>query len=163
MEKMTARAESATVETQQSDAAHGGFAGRLRVADKLAAELSLVADELEAVADDFERQAASIDAGMTCLLDLIEQDPTQAKYLGSFPDVLQKFATTIRQTIKNQADFAVVVSALGRFSKRLRVSSKRIADATNRFTRAMERAEIWNSRLRKIIGREENPASGEKG
>ena len=96
MQKMTALAESATADLHTSDAAKGGFAGRLRIANRMATQLSPIADEFEEVADGFEQQIASIDAGMSCLLDLIEENPAQLKEMGAFPEILQTLVTNIR-------------------------------------------------------------------
>jgi hypothetical protein len=153
MQKMTILAENATADVHQNDAAQGGFAGRLRVANKMAAQLSPVADEFEAVADGYEKQVASIDAGMTCLLDLIEQDPAQLKDTGSFPQLVQTFVSSVRQANKMQSEFATAVSSTGKFSKPMRITTRRIADATKRITKAFEHAEVWNARLEQIAAR----------
>src|SRR5882724_30518 len=145
VQKMTTLAENATADVHQNDAAQGGFAGRLRVANKMAAQLSPVADEFEAVADGYEKQVASIDAGMTCLLDLVEQDPAQLKDTGSFPQLVQTFVSSVRQANKMQSEFATAVSSTGKFSKPMRITTRRIADATKRITRAFEHAEVWNA------------------
>jgi hypothetical protein len=150
MQKMTALAESATADLHTSDAAKGGFAGRLRIANRMATQLSPIADEFEEVADGFEQQIASIDAGMSCLLDLIEENPAQLKEMGAFPEILQTLVTNIRTANKSQAEFAAAVSNSGKFSRPMRVSSRRIADATKRSAKALEHAEVWSSRLQQI-------------
>ena len=88
---------------------------------------------------------------MSCLLDLIEENPAQLKEMGEFPDVLQTLVTKVRATNETQAAFATAVSNIGKFSRPMRVSSRRIADAIRRSARALEHAEVWNSRLQQIV------------
>jgi hypothetical protein len=150
MQEMTSLANNAISDVRRNDSVSGGFAGRLRVANKLAAQLSPIADEFESVADGFEKQVTSIDAGMTCLLDAIEHDPTQLKEAGSFPELVRTFVSSVRQANKMQSSFAVAVSDTGKFSKPMRVVTRRIADATRRAAATLAHIEVWDARLDRI-------------
>jgi hypothetical protein len=153
MGTMTALTQAATEEIHKSDAAKQGFAGRLRVANKLATALSPVADDLENLAQAYEDRLASIHAGMNCLLTLVEENPSQLATMEEFPKSLQTFVASVRQANKMQTDFASKVIGSGKFSKPLRVSTRRIADATRRVAKALALAEVWNSRMQQIIDR----------
>lgn len=153
MERMTALTQEATAEIHRSDAAKQGFAGRLRVANKLAAELSPVADEFEGLAEAFEDRLASIDSGMACLLDLLDENPSELAEAPDFPDQILSFVTSVRQANEMQASFASTIAGSGRFSKPLRISTRRIADATRRVAKALALAEVWNARLQQIVAR----------
>ena len=96
MEMMGALATTATADVHKSDAMKAGFAGRLTIANRLAGQLSPIADELETIAEGFEKRVASIDSGMTCLLDLVEQDPSQAKDMEEFAGSLRRLSRTSR-------------------------------------------------------------------
>jgi methyl-accepting chemotaxis protein len=153
MERMTELTQQATAELHQSDAAKRGFAGRLTLANKLAGHLSPVADELEEIATAYEDRVGRIDAGMTCLFESIEENPSQLKDMGTFPQSISTFASTIRQTNEQQAGFVSAMLAAGRFSKPLRIATRRIADATKRCSSALALAEVWSSRLEQLIDR----------
>jgi hypothetical protein len=155
MKEMTALAESGVAEARKDDVVRAGFAGRLRLANKMAAQLSPIADELEAVADGFEKQVARIDSGMTCLLDLVEQDPSQLKDMGLFADTIRELVSNVHQASEAQKGLTASLAGQGKFSKPMRISTRRIVDATRRGTKALERAEVWNARLQQIIRRTE--------
>src|SRR5262249_35134568 len=146
MERMTGLVRIATGELQASDAKKAGFAGRLRVANHLASELSPVADELESVAEGCDRHIARIDAGMECLLDLIEQDPAQLKEISAFREVIGTLAARARETNAIQIRWATTIRSSGKFAKSLRITTRRMADAAARVTRVLERTETWEAR-----------------
>lgn len=151
METMGALATAATADVQKSDSMKAGFAGRLTIANKLAKELSPIADELETIAEGYETRLSSVDNGMTCLLDLVEQDPNQAKEMEEFAAVLQGFVESVRQVSGHLSSFVAALAIPGKFSKSMRVSSRRIAGATERMIRALAKAEIWNARLQRLV------------
>ena len=151
MQKMTALAEGGTAEVLRSDAAKSGFAGRLKVANKMAAELLPIADELEAVAEGYEDQVTRIDAGMTCLLDWIEQDPSQLGQMDQFPAMIKEFVTAVHSANEAQTGLAESLTGPGKFSKTMRISTRRIVDATRRAAKALERADVWDARLQRIV------------
>lgn len=153
MEKMAALTREATEEIHKSDSAKHGFAGRLRVANKLATALSPIADDLENLARAYEDRLASIDAGMNCLLNLIDENPSQLGDMQDFPKHLQTFVNGVRQANEMQTDFASKVVGSGKFSKPLRISTRRIAEATRRVAKALALAEVWNSRMQQVIDR----------
>jgi hypothetical protein len=144
-------ATAATADIQKSDSMKAGFAGRLTIANKLAKDLSPIADELEAVAEGYETRLSSVDNGMTCLLDLVEQDSNQAKEMAEFASVLQGFVENVRQVSGHLSNFVASLSIPGKFSKSMRVSSRRIGGATERMIRALAKAEIWNARLQRLV------------
>jgi hypothetical protein len=155
---MAAAAEAATAEVRRNDVAKLGFAGRLRVANQLADTLSPIADEFEELAQAYEGKLASIDAGMSCLLDMIEENPSELAEAKDFPHQIGAFVRTMRDVNKKQADFASTIVGGGRFSKPLRIVTRRIADATRRVAKALALAEVWDSRLRQLAERT-TPAS----
>ena len=119
------------------------------------------ADDLEAVAESYEDQVARIDAGMTCLLDWIEQDPSQLNQMDQFPEMIRQFVTAVRYANEAQIGLAESLVGPGKFSKTMRISTRRIADATRRAAKALERAEVWNARLQRIVEQApQNVASG---
>ena len=152
MTKMTALAEEGTAEARRADAAKSGFAGRLVLANKMAAQLSPIADDLEAVAESYEDQVARVDAGMTCLLDWLEQQhPSQLGQMDQFPEMIRQFVAAVRYANEAQIGLAESLAGPGKFSKTMRIATRRIADATRRAAKALERAEVWNARLQRII------------
>jgi hypothetical protein len=153
MTEMAALAERGTAELQKDEVVKAGFAGRLVLANRMAAELSPIADEFEVVAEGFERQVARIDAGMTCLTDMVDQDPSQREGIAGFADTIKEFVTNVRYANEAQGGLAAALSGSGKFSKPMRVATRRIVDATRRVTKALERAEVWNARLQQIVGR----------
>jgi hypothetical protein len=151
MGRVGALASGATSDVQKSDAAKGGFAGRLRIANGFAASLLPIADEFEAIAEKFEARISSIDAGMVCLLDLVEQHPNQVSQMAEFGRTLQAFVDGVRGLRVNQTHFATSFAIPAKFSKPMRVSTRRIVEATGRIVQALGRAEIWNARLQRLV------------
>ena len=154
MMKMTALAEKGTAEARSEEAAKAGFAGRLELANKMAVDLSPIADELETLAEGYERQVARIDAGMICLTDLVDQDPSQREGITTFAETIKGFVSNVRYAIDAQSGLAASLSGPGKFSKAMRVSTRRVVDATRRVVKALERAEVWNARLQQVVSRE---------
>ena len=153
MIKMSALAETGTAEARSEEAAKAGFAGRLELANKMAVDLSPIADELETLAEGYEKQVAKIDAGMTCLTDLVDQDPSQREGITAFAETIKEFVSNVRYANEAQSGLAASLSGPGRFSKAMRVSTRRIVDATRRVVKALERAEVWNARLQQVVNR----------
>jgi hypothetical protein len=159
MLRMATLTETATEEVRRSDTAKLGFVGRLGVANRLAETLSPVADEFEEIAKKYEERLASIDAGMTCLLDMVEENPSELAEAKDFPEQIGAFVATVRDVNERQASFASTIMGSGKFSKPLRIVTRRIADATRRVAKALALAEVWNSRLQQIVQRAASPDS----
>ena len=151
--KMTALAEKGTAEARSAEVAKAGFAGRLELANRMAVDLTPIADELEALAEGYEKQVARIDAGMICLADLVDQDPSQREGITEFANIIKDFVGQVSYANEAQSGLATSLLVPGKFSKAMRVSTRRIADATRRAAKALERAEVWNARLQQIIRR----------
>jgi hypothetical protein len=160
MMRIAALTQDATAEVHQGDAANKGFAGRLMLANKLAGQLASVADDLEEIATAYEDRVSRIDAGMTCLLDSVDEDPSQLKDMGTFAQSIKTFVLAIREADAKQAEFVSAMIAAGRFSKPLRIATRRIADATKRCSNVLALAEVWNARLEQLIDRLDRGVEG---
>ena len=114
MTAMGALATEATADIHRSDSMKAGFAGRLKIANKLAGDLAPIADDLESVAEGFEQSLTRVDSGMACLLDLVEQDPDQAKELQDFATVPGTFVDNVRQASGQLRSFVGSLSVPGR-------------------------------------------------
>lgn len=151
MERMGELATTATADVQRSDSMKAGFAGRLTVANKLAKDLSPIADELETIADGYEKRVTSVDSGMTCLLDIVEQDPSQAKEMEQFAQAVRLFVENVRRVSSQLSAFVATLSLPGKFSKSMRISVRRIAGSTDRVIKALSKSEVWNARLHRLV------------
>ena len=81
--EMNAVTGTASEDVTASDARGGGMAGRLLVANRLAASLTRLCDRLDAIVETYSEQMQSADVGMSALIEIIENDPTdrQVNYL----------------------------------------------------------------------------------
>jgi hypothetical protein len=150
MEQLAALAVASTAETHRSDAAKAGFAGRLRIANKMASDLVPIADQFEETATGFEDRISRVDLGMACLLDIFENDPAQFADSGEFPSQIENLVEAVRITNERQLELANSIANVGKFSKPLRISTRRIADTARRIAKSLATAEIWNARLKRI-------------
>jgi hypothetical protein len=87
---------------------------------------------------------------MTCLLDTLEENPSQFKDMAEFARQIRGFVVIIRDSNEKQAKFLSSMLAVGKFSKAMRISTRRIADAIKRCSNALAVAEVWDARFEQL-------------
>jgi hypothetical protein len=151
--RVAAAADSSTLEIQQSDANNGGFAGRLLVANRLAGAMASAADEFEAIAGKFEERTQVVSAGINCLIEAIDADPSALFGLRPFRLAAKEFMEVARSVVSTQGTLAATFKKAGKASRPLRAASKRIVGATRRIGHGLMASENWVSRLDELYRR----------
>ena len=131
----------------ESDARKGGFAGRLQVARRLAADLDNPATELEASALDYAERVTKFDAMVQYLLDRVESGEGEASDIQEFAESLITLVDAAEgsdEGIRNMIGGTRTVRGIARD---LVPVSKRIEASLNRFLTGTTIMVAWKERL----------------
>lgn len=142
----------------ESDAGRGGFAGRLRVAKKLASDLHEPSATLEAVSGEFNSEVAKMDAMMQYLIARISDDPTEAAEAHSFVQSVIGMVDASQESedgIRGMISGAVTMRKIARD---LVPVSRTIERALNQFLKGIAAISAWRAPL---VGAMEGHDQGE--
>jgi hypothetical protein len=142
-----------------SDGRGGGMAGRLLIANRLAASLTVLCDRLDAIVQTYSEQMQSADVGISALIDIIEHDPKQlqdalplVEQVSNVSVIFQDTATAAKTTIE-------LTRNLGKASRQLKAVTGRIERAIRAYLEIAESVHRWARRLEKLRDDADQPTT----
>jgi len=157
--EMNAVVEKAAEDLAASDARGGGMAGRLLVANRLAASLTVLCDQLDAIVQTYSEQMQSADVGMSALIDIIENDPKQLQDALPLVEQVSKVSVIFQQSATAGATTIEITRELGKASRQLKAVTGRIERAIRAYIEIADSVHRWAIRLEKLREAAEQPAT----
>ena len=161
--EMNAVVEKATADLTASDARGGGMAGRLLVANRLAASLTVLCDRLDAIVQTYSEQMQSTDVGMSALIDIIEGDPKQLQDALPLVEQVSKVSVIFQESAAAGATTIEMTRGLGKASRQLKAVTGRIERAIRAYIEIGESVHRWAVRLEKLREAAEQPVTASVG
>lgn len=149
-EQMGVVSTEATEKIEQSDARGAGFAGRLRVARELAAQLQPLADEMNRLATDYISQLVELDPGVLTMIrlandpELGEEDRDTAREMF---ESIRGLAEAARQNVTIFRGLIDSLATAGNFNRELGRETRRIKDGLRLVLDGQSVIDEWERRI----------------
>jgi hypothetical protein len=157
--EMNAVVVKATEDVTASDARGGGMAGRLLVANRLAASLTMLCDRLDAIVQTYSEQMQSTDVGFSALIDIIENDPKQLQDALPLVEQVSKVSAIFQESAKTAVTTIEMTRGMGKASRQLKAVSGRIEHAIRAYLEIADSVHRWAIRLEKLREATEQPVA----
>ncbi|MFE0355996.1 toll/interleukin-1 receptor domain-containing protein [Streptomyces nigra] len=148
-------AHSASEEMQRSDARGGGFAGRLRITNKLAEDLSDPVDRLSLLGNQYSTELVNVDPGVLGIIRQIESGDVSSEEEGQireFVETVKTTAQTSREAMGNIQGLAESIQVLPSLSKSLRPLSRKMQSALQQVMDGQAILDEWERRVDEVAG-----------
>jgi hypothetical protein len=136
MEEIAVLTTQAVGDMQASDARGEGFAGRLRVANRLAQELGVPADRLLKLSSEYASRLLEVDTGFSVLIAMLANeepdDPDEDALRSEFYSNVREMASNSRRNADELGAFLDTLEGTAGFSRELRRPIHTIRDALHR-------------------------------
>jgi hypothetical protein len=139
-----------TEDVTASDARGGGMAGRLLIANRLAASLTPLCDRLDAVVQTYSEQMQAADVGMSALIDILEHDPKQPQEVLPLLEQVRSLSTIFQGTATSAGTTIEMTRNLGKASRQLKAVTGRIEKAIRAYLEIGDSVHRWAVRLDKL-------------
>lgn len=147
IEDMRVEIEQAGREMESSRPEVSSFAHRLTVARKLARALEGPVSRMEAAAGEYSGHMSSVDAGMSSLIELMEQNPALMEESGDFISSIEYLAAVAQPSLDGLRELRDSAAILRKASKDLAPVEARIAASLDTFMGLSAAINRWKTRL----------------
>ena len=142
---------SAQEEVAERDAhGTGTAAARLAIAQRVANQLQLPAERLDALADSWDRELSRVDAGLATMISAVREDPTRIDELSGLPDSVHDAGDQVQLAMESATQWADTVWNFGTIARPLRAPSRKMAGAIRRVIKSSEAFQRWDSQLQEV-------------
>ncbi len=152
MEDLTAITTDTANEISASDTRGGGFAGRLQIARRLAAQLQSLSSEMDELSDEYVRKVDTMGAAVDYIIGTVESDPTTLddaheyfEGIVGMADAAEEAAVGLTSVLHGSRDMAKIARDLVPVSKIL-------VRSITRFLSGNETIIGWRARIQALPG-----------
>jgi hypothetical protein len=144
-------AQEGTEAMSESDAAGRGSVGKLLAVRSFADKFRPISERAEQLAADYEADMKKVDAGMSYLLDRLEQEPGLIHEAGDFPRSLLRWAKVTEDVTPSIETLSASTDELGRADRQLRPTTRRYARALRSVAASSKKVAGWADRMRGVL------------
>jgi 8-oxo-dGTP pyrophosphatase MutT (NUDIX family) len=143
--------EEATADVAESDRRNAGFAGRLRVARKLATTLSPLATEMDDLANQYSSTLVSLNSGVLTMIRLLSESASKdSEELAAASDlftVVNEVATISGDNVATIGTFRDSLASIGQLDRGLGRETRRIKGALQKIVDGQAVMDEWRQRI----------------
>ncbi|WP_326759757.1 toll/interleukin-1 receptor domain-containing protein [Streptomyces phaeochromogenes] len=145
--------KSANEEMERSDARGSGFAGRLRITQDLAKEITAPVDRMGDLGNQYSAELVKIDPGVLRAIRLVELEgitPGQEEKTNEFFDTIKNTAYQMRIMVGGAREFADSLEGASGLSKSMRPLVRKMRGALQQIVDGQAVLDEWERRIEEV-------------
>lgn len=155
LESLNAKTQASAIQMQQSDARGGGFAGRLRVTNELAADLGAPVAELAQLGSRYSAELSRIDPGIITMIRMIGEGEVTEEEEASAREIfgqLTEMIVAAREAVPNLQGLSEGAKVMASGSRALRPLMNTIQTAVQQVVDGQTIIEEWGRMIDELEG-----------
>lgn len=154
LEEISAIIQAATGQLADADARRQGFAGRLTVARRLAANLETPAQSFSEQASDFHQRVSSMDAMMDLIIGRVESGYENVQDAREFFEMTTALVEAAESSALLITGFRDAVRETRRISNSMGPVSRSLEASSGKFLQGIALMSGWRTRIAAIVGQD---------